>query len=1455
MLNVSALHRKTSARKTNSGFTSDKNSEFLLSRRKMLGLSGTAAFGATAVVRSLASTFNGYVDFTRSGDSVSFHVDGLERWRIEPRKFGGNPRLTLLEERKRILLTLREASFPGTTLPADLSCELRTDVRGWEMKLWLALTGTEIHTPFADWLVGRLKPGSEASRDLEAQMVSSESGIRLIKGDKLIFNPDWSLSSAGEQRIRLHHHDVGLESKAISLRLLDVNEASLMRNPMRKRTSITLSRENAVWKFQPHVTAPAGTTINTSGQTFDSIRVEVGETIQGNARGAVLYESLGQENAISYSLGHKFNQADDEPFTLSLTNPRYAITLPDRDEHSALVADFSEQLNTLNVRECSLKLSGAGDTPPFELVSRSGRVDKFICAPGLVDAMVPLPGASMVFSRPLKGMRVALASVSDIEATEGDELSLATVTEMPQQLEVVLPLSEKLVLRAEDLLILKLKFRNLQLRLSPGREPRIVAKDPTAEGVLTAVFQPQHFAEEKFTQDHLPAPNQQVRSRLSADSRLSFVLHEPRTDPVASSVPFRLEEILRAIRTKRLKLKGRGEGKPADDETAIEAPYRLILSPDTNARWVHESRPVTQSGELDCTTPPVGAVQRTELWHSRLASRTQTGEPSEADDLQRTLRAVWARDQEISGAGLDPFPMLPVSRDRTDLVKLTQIVPIKAQRLMLSALGAWMRVEFRAPRKLIPGVALELWRQHAMMGRDQYVKVVSRGYLYPWRHECSAIEIVERRFEDVGGRVEALLVTKCFLVVKSPRRISYDGIPQVPHAGRKMFPAVEVLDDQVIRIFPKSVVYPDQDVDCSLADYFWPDVKVSPIEYRHYPFKMEATDYAGNAIRFEAGAIFVRANIIDLNDVPPDVKNGYLDDQSLYARRIDLHNQEIVVAPLAGNTNTAVEASIVVFSAEHITLPSPQPGEFLPPQYFPAIELVEGRIPAVKQLRSVDTLSILRYEDTYLSEGFGGSNKGKVFMEVDPPLRLDFRGDTDKSGAFFRPRLNIVGLSALSGIVGGKATGNPADARASLRVFTRGTFNPEHFFEGLELFGTDDLRKYVAAIPVDTSPAERIPKLLYSRNQGSAGIKVQANLLWQTTLNPAPSNAPPVLDFQVTRDSVLGSTALPHSKFRCELERYVKRTDDVDIKYGKLRYINETGVPPVIETPISERAVTFKGDLRFVQGIAKILKTLFHAESHIYDGILTLSFGFRLPNIDFGIFRLHNLSVYTLISIGYFGTRFGVEFKIADPSSPCTLTVGPFYGKAHFVARWSIMPSAALATLLPVPAVLAVCPPSIDTGFEFGAHIGFDIGIAALSLGVSAGIRFQLNMQYFIELAGFFHCHGSMRVGPFSAGVGFDANLHLRDSEIVCSAELRIDIDLFLFSFHFGVRVEFRFSGSPFSSHLTPFRINDDKIVAGVNSAHHTQALPSLPPPIKPAPTFAEQISEHDWDAYCEAFA
>lgn len=199
---------------------------------------------------------------------------------------------------------------------------------------------------------------------------------------------------------------------------------------------------------------------------------------------------------------------------------------------------------------------------------------------------------------------------------------------------------------------------------------------------------------------------------------------------------------------------------PVETETSIEAPYRLLISPNKYAAWVHAKEPVVSP-----------TTQRTELWHTRYALRL-SGNVIEDDNKLKVIRAIWTRDPGFNqyvknnlfpetndhynvgppDLSLNPFRMSLDAYDRENIVYLTanQYIPnffptpVDVKQFMMSSFGAWMNV--RGAWEPPEGLSVEEWRHRGTMGRDHYVRVVYKGYLFPFGHRASLIKITERKF-------------------------------------------------------------------------------------------------------------------------------------------------------------------------------------------------------------------------------------------------------------------------------------------------------------------------------------------------------------------------------------------------------------------------------------------------------------------------------------------------------------------------------------------------------------------------------------------------------------------------------------------------------------------------------------------------------------------------------------
>jgi hypothetical protein len=88
-----------------------------ISRRSFFGLAGASAFGLAPAARAIASALLGSYEVIRRRNRVLFRLAGVVRWVIDTRRFGGRPRLSVVESRGLVRVALQGATLPGTGLP------------------------------------------------------------------------------------------------------------------------------------------------------------------------------------------------------------------------------------------------------------------------------------------------------------------------------------------------------------------------------------------------------------------------------------------------------------------------------------------------------------------------------------------------------------------------------------------------------------------------------------------------------------------------------------------------------------------------------------------------------------------------------------------------------------------------------------------------------------------------------------------------------------------------------------------------------------------------------------------------------------------------------------------------------------------------------------------------------------------------------------------------------------------------------------------------------------------------------------------------------------------------------------------------------------------------------------------------------------------------------------------
>lgn len=960
--------------------------------------------------------------------------------------------------------------------------------------------------------------------------------------------------------------------------------------------------------------------------------------------------------------------------------------------------------------------------------------------------------------------------------------------------------------RAADLLVLHIDLYNLV----PGGIG-LRREDPAAPAHVVLRFPSQHLLEEAFVEkeqkDDGGAPLKALFDAAGGDTVALARAHGAAPSRVAFTVPDEfeelpasLEELLEFLTRCRLNVVATAEGpanegglfdwlkpwfsrigssggiyshgegekqpsliEPGLDQTAIELPYRVILSPPSRAGFAHEAAPSTPTG-----------LDRVELWHSRLGLKPgEEGKPK--DRGQRTVRAVWVRSigrkltwNPSDATGFpEPPPKPPflapmVERNRHDLAHLTsnywqkevKTAPIEVERLALSALGGWLDAngEWTPP----VGITLEEWENRATLGRDHFVKVVNRGYYCPLGHRCARIEISERKWQETVPGRPAALRKRSFLITRVPELRFDTGA--VPKSERQM-PLKRVR----LRTMITPLIEPPENENLFL-------VRVEGAPFR---FAVEGEDETHNVTQFTMPLVYAQLRA-----------DGTIDLEA--ARKLltsadgpDLGGSPVTLVPESGETGaTTFPVSSVFFDAD----PAPR----MEAGFHPKLTNAEVALPAVEVATGKAGSHSFEYATPYVDHGFGPQNAGEVFAKLPKGLPLDLKGSADKAGGLLSPSIDIGGLSRTIGPLGAK------DVDKDLGELAKGNFDPAKFFNlgAAKLLGVFSLDAVFKSAPGLSDLAERAPKLIAKEIPG-----VPKTIEWTFTpeLKPAPDSGGAIfkprqgtgkLELKARIDT---AGTEPKTEIDCTLtavDIFLPSEPDkcIVIPIETIRFHALVGSKLDVDVKIGK--IGFAGPLEFVETLRELIPGDGFSDPPALEVTpqgVSSGFSLALPDVAIGMFALQHVSLGARFELPFVGTAPTFSFNFCTRNEPFLLTVSAFGGGGFFMVKAD--PNGMQR---------------LEASFEFGASVSMNFGVASGGVHVMAGIYFAMDPKGAL-LTGYFRAGGNVSVlGIVSISIELYLGLTYDGfaKKAIGRASLTVEIELCLFSTSVSISCERKLAGS-----------------------------------------------------------
>jgi len=865
-------------------------------------------------------------------------------------------------------------------------------------------------------------------------------------------------------------------------------------------------------------------------------------------------------------------------------------------------------------------------------------------------------------------------------------------------------------------------------------------------------------------------------------------------------------------------------------ETSLEIPMRLYLSPTKLAGWKHLKKLSTGKGVFKETN------RLFELWHTRMGTKTAQGiDESELSNEQRIVRALWADDAvkdyttPVIEKTKDPFlgTTSLTNKDRHQLVhessnfQIPRFLPpaVKARKLFLTTLGAWLSSEFIVDRnklstaKLLQGdgsgnsLNVLSWKHIATMGRDHYVEIVKAGNIMPFGHEAVLVKITERK--PHAGTGTAANFKREFVIITEPVK-DYNYRDSKGQFMNFCFSRVEFVTttSPLLDAVKQGLVTPATGVMGTQNQFLIRSNNVN------VPFKIKAEDLDGNGIDFALPLAFISTDAQD-NGPNIDAFVKAYNNAISFSPLATLNGQKFTLAPQVTNgCDTAYVANDISFGAI---------------KYVSADEL-QGFLPVMKEAKIIEP----SYQKlTGLAQAVPVSlvddkNAGNVFAKFNFPQAVNFGGQSDKTGGLAVPNFNLSGLSKAAGAFGGDLDKFKA-ANASADDF----FKVSGDLPDPKLFGVFKLSDILDFVSTDKSAydlskplSNRAPKIpnLVTEETATEIItsyivkpKLKEVPLGFVVFSPA-DNAEFVITTQVKAKK--NNLAEPSFSTQAWMNHFTvglipvsdpKNPYLIGIDFKEIRFLVNPGEKADVSVDMGNPCIVFGGPLSFINEINKLIPSTGFSDPPYLDVSLTgIKCGYTLaiPDLQMGSFTLSHISLGAEVNLPFTGGPLTLGFRFCERHQPFTLTIMCFGGGGFFGLELDLNGIR-----------------QIEAALEFGAGISINLGVASGAVSIMAGIYFKMTFESdhtSTELTGYVRINGAVCIlGIITASIELYMGLtYLIDKEKAYGeASLKMKIEVLFISKSVTLHTQRTFAGN-----------GSD-------------------------PNFQMALTQGDWQEYCGAFA
>ncbi|RKE04845.1 coiled-coil domain-containing protein [Marinifilum flexuosum] len=463
------------------------------SRRNFLKGLGFGFLAFQPSLKALGKAFGNDIQYRKRGKNITFYSQEGNSWNINLNSFDGSPKLIFRKKQEDYHLILRNAFYPGTTLPMDFKAILYNDL-SWRIKITFTKLDISKDLNLADWINGNAQLNSFVYLQ-EGIELNNRYSLDIEDHYHFIIDKFWKITLQGKDLANYKLNNISGLAEQICFSFPVEKDLTFCNSNFEPKLKLSITTQN-VEPFLSNWKIMNGSELNSCSEVQHQVQILKSERLSGMCSSVVLVDEKDVKDRKGFLFHKKINEDLEE--TLKLYRSQLAIELNQQSEKFIFIASIASNGIWTNSSEVSYQLINSKKNAAFEMHGTNGRINSVNGLAQVAATKYLLPDAiSLAVEYPEKP--AIEIEYQDQKLQSKKKLVIdSRLGKIKIKEKEIIRLS---VLRPEDMLFLQFEFYNFKY-IKKDQLSYLEINNTKKPATMVVVFPPQHTLEQAFWENN-----------------------------------------------------------------------------------------------------------------------------------------------------------------------------------------------------------------------------------------------------------------------------------------------------------------------------------------------------------------------------------------------------------------------------------------------------------------------------------------------------------------------------------------------------------------------------------------------------------------------------------------------------------------------------------------------------------------------------------------------------------------------------------------------------------------------------------------------------------------------------------------------------------------------------------------------------------------------------------------